>query len=452
MLSFKFFIFFIIIVVIIGILFIFKSAQLPIKIRRAEEYLSNGDYQKAGEILREVLEIKNNYVPARFLRSQVLINQKQYLLAISELNGILSISDYNNFVSEQEIRNKLAELYNETGQWQKEILEYKTILTLEPDNIIANMKIGQVLFKEKEYEDAKKYLTKAIDLDSSQTNCYLPLGISLFFLSEYNKAEQYLNKAIDSSQGEHEAYYYLGLINSVSKNYDVAIRMFENSKNDNRYFIKSLYNLGEIYFNNSIYDKAIEILKTGVYKLNKEDEESIAYRYLLAECYEMDNQLKEALYQWESIAKSKPDYRDTRFKIDEYKAILDNDNLKILFTYSLKDLQRIIIELINMLNYSIISKQELNNNEYLYRAFNSKRVNNPPALIYFHRTTREITVEQINDFYKKLDDRNCNNSIYIATTRFAQKAMNIMVSKNIELIDSIDLTKMVEKIRLRKPI
>ncbi len=86
------------------------------------------DITKASEIVKLVLERKKDYVPARYLRAQILVKQKQYLLAISELNGILALPEFSKFVNELDIHYMLADLYHETQQWQKEVEEFRIIL------------------------------------------------------------------------------------------------------------------------------------------------------------------------------------------------------------------------------------------------------------------------------------------------------------------------------------
>ena len=69
--------FFIVGASIIGaLLVIIRAHQYPAKVRKAQEYLDNGDIAKASEIVKLVLERKKDYIPARYLRAQILIQQK----------------------------------------------------------------------------------------------------------------------------------------------------------------------------------------------------------------------------------------------------------------------------------------------------------------------------------------------------------------------------------------
>lgn len=434
----------------ITIFMILRLMSLPTKIRRAEEYIENDELSKASEIIKKILEKRKDYVPARYIRAQLLMKQKQYLLAISELNGILSISGFDKFIKEVDIHYHLAFLYKETQNHQKEIEEYKIILTFNPDDITANHRIGHALFRQKDYRKVKDHLTKVIILDPGMKDCYLPLGVSCYNISDYEKAEEYLTNALKVPGDHNEVQFYLGMIYKMKKDYENAIGMFEITKGIKKYFTKSLYLLGEIYHELNQYNDAIEVMEGGLNSLKDRDEETHAYRYLLADCYENENKIKEAVHHWEKIVAEDPNFRSARLKLDAYKDILSNETMLTIFNSSAEELQPIIVEIITNLNYNIISKERISLNEYQYKAYNIKRINDPPLLIYFNRTTKEITEGQIIDFHKRVNQEKCKNGIYITTSRFSLRAKSSASSKMIDLYDATFVNRVIEKIQSRK--
>lgn len=431
----------------IGVLMAIRRMQIPSRVRKAEEMLKAGDHLKASEIIKVVLEKKKEYAPARYVRAQILTIQKQYLLAISELNGILSLPDFKKYVQEVDIHYRLADLYGETQQHQKEIEEYRAILNFNPDDVKANHRVGHALFRQKKYREVRDHLFKAYTMDPSLIDCLLPLGVSSYHLSEFDAAENYLLRSIEANPNQFEAHYYLGVIYKGKKDHETAVRMFENAKRDSRYFTRSLLRMGEMFFENDQFAKAIEVLEQGIGKVKGDDEEGLAYRYLLAECYESENRISEAVYHWEQIAKKNADFRSTRLKLEDYNRILHDENVKILFDSSLTELQPLLVEIIAGLNHNIISRTEVSHNEYYFKAFNIKRSNEPPLLVYFNRTTREITESQILDFHKKMIAEKCKSGIYITTSKFGIKARSAGSARAIDLLDSAYLSKAVEKIR-----
>ena len=66
-------------IIITIIWLIVKAFQYPAKIRKAEEFIDAGEFSKASEIIKKILEKKKDYVPARFIRAQLLMKQNQYL-------------------------------------------------------------------------------------------------------------------------------------------------------------------------------------------------------------------------------------------------------------------------------------------------------------------------------------------------------------------------------------
>lgn len=433
----------------IGVLVMLQRFRMPARVRRAEELFNENEILKASEIVKSVLEKHRDYVPARHLRARIYIAQKQFVLAINELNAILQIDEFDRYVNEVDIHYALADLYNQTQQWQKEVEEYIKILQFNPDDLRANYRVGHAYYRQGKHQEAKDHLMKAVEGDPSLSDCFLPLGVSSYELAQYDDAESFLLRAIDNNPNQLEAHYYLGLIYKGKKDYDAALKMFDNAKREGRFYDKCLLGMGEIYFENGMYDKAIEVLEQGVGRIRSDDESSLNYRYLLAESFEMQNKINEAVYHWEQIAKKNPDYRGVRMKLEDYYRILNNENMKLLFAQSMEELQPLIVELISGLNYNIISKQQVTKDEYYFKAFNVKRINEPPIVIYFHRTTREITENQVLEFYKIINKEKCRSGIYITTSKFSLKAKSAASTRLIELLDATYLYKAVERVKMK---
>ena len=262
-------------------------------------------------------------------------------------------------------------------------------------------------------------------------------------LADNNEAAFYTGKVLSSQ-------FYLGSIYRMKKDYDNAIAMLENSKNDRRFLIGSLYMLAEMSFENEDYAGAIDYLEKGLNSLKENDDESLDYRYLLAECYENENKIKEAVHHWTKIEAENPNYRSTKIKLEAYRTILGNVNLMQFFQNSLEELQPYIRDIIAGLNFNIVNAERLSMNEYIYKTYNIKRINDPPMLVCFNKTTREISEGQIIDFYKRINNEKCKGGIYIATSKFSLRAKASASSKMIELYESDFVSKAMEKINARK--
>ena len=430
--------------------FFFKSTRLSSRIRRAEDAFAEEDYTRAGEIVKDILDKNHDYPPARYLKARLLIHQNQYVMAIYELNSILTLPDFRTYASEYELRSQLAHLYSETKNWDKEIEEYKMILMIQPDDVNANYRLGHALYSMKNYHSAFTYLQKSFEADPTKTENLLPLGVCYFHVGDHEKSELNLLRALETGNAGEEARFYLGSIYFSKKKYEEAAALLEISRKDRRYFVKSLFLLAKIFYEQENYERAVEILEEGLGNLKEKTDEAYEYRYLLAECYEMLNRLKEAIHHWEKIYSDNPSYRAVKVKLDTYNAILQDDTLTMVYQSSIEELQPLIVEMISGLQYNIIARERINSNEYQYRAFNIKRINEPPILIYFNRSIREITENQIAQFQDKLNSEKCRSGIYITTNKYSLRAKATAASRQIELYDRELVSRVLEKTRIKK--
>jgi tetratricopeptide (TPR) repeat protein len=439
---------------IVAAVFIFNIVvmiRLPARVRKAEALFEQDEVDQAFEIIQKVLQRRKGYIPAMYLKAKILKRQRQYILAIAEINDILKSGDFNRYVSELDLHYLLADLYARQQLFHKELEEYRLIMKLSPNDVTANHAIGLHLYKQKKYRESRDMLIRALAGDPKLADTYLPIGLASYNLSEYGKAEEFLLKAIDVMTGPApEAYYHLGMIYKMKKDTENAIRMFEFTKRDPDYALRGALRIGEIYFDREMYSSAIETLEGNISWLKQREDDSLAYRYLLAECYEMENMIKEAVHHWEKIQSERPNYKSTQMKLEDYKAIMGDDTLKGVFTASLDSLQPIIAEIIARLNFNIIQKKVLTPHLMTFKAYNIKRINDPPILIIFDRTTREVPEGSIAKFTEMMREEKCKGGIYIATTRFSVKAKSSAASEMIELLDKDFVAITIQKIRSKQ--
>jgi tetratricopeptide (TPR) repeat protein len=430
---------------------LFITFRIPARVRKAEILFEEDHTDQALDIVNRVLERKKDYIPAMYLKSKLLRRQRQYILAIAEANNILRNGSFQRFVSELDIHFLLADLYNKQQLFHKEIDEYKIILNISPTDVTANHLLGLHYYGTKKYREARDLLIRSLAGNPQLADCYMPLGISCYHLSEYQRSEEYLLKTIETlPTPPAEAYYYLGLIYRSKRDNDSAIRMFDQARKDPNYTLSGTLRIAEIHHEKEEYAKSIEILEGNISALKSRDDDSIAYRYLLAECYEMENQIKEAIHHWEKIEQERPNYKNTQAKIADYKNIMNDETMKGVFTASLDSLQPIISEIIARLNFNIITKRTLSQNQLVYKAYNIKRINDPPLVIFFDRTTREVPESSILRFADMMREEKCKSGIYISTSRFSMKAKTAATSEGIDILDKDFVSQTIGKIKSKQ--
>ncbi len=201
------------------------------KILRAQEYISNQEYKKAAALYRDILDGN--------LSSEIKV---KVCYQLGELYAI-HLQD-----------GKLATKY------------YSMIKTISSDplwQIQAEEKIADINFSYlKEFETS-------------------------------NQSYMKLTSFIPKLKGRDLYEYRLGFGNYKLKNYDDALKIFEKIiKNQNHeYFLKSFYQSGLIYFEKKEWSRAIAIWQEYL-KFEKKIDQIINVKFLMANAYEMMDELK----------------------------------------------------------------------------------------------------------------------------------------------------------------
>ncbi len=98
-----------------------------------------------------------------------------------------------------------------------------------------------------------------------------------------------------SAEEDYETHYNLGIAYKEMGLIDDAIREFQASRNDPKRFIHSSNMLGICYIEKGLYQLAIDVLTNAIDKMEDRGESYWAMKYDLADAYEKNGNLKEAL-------------------------------------------------------------------------------------------------------------------------------------------------------------
>jgi len=133
----------------------------------------------------------------------------------------------------------------------------------------------------------------------------------------FNEFKKGLDKELEKDDyGTHYnlaiAYKEMGLI-------DDAIIEFQISLNGLKWLVPSSAMLGVCYVEKGLYPLAIDVLKNAIEKMEDKDESYRAMKYDLAEVYEKNNNIKEALDSYMEIFEWNSKFRAVSDKINQLK-------------------------------------------------------------------------------------------------------------------------------------
>ena len=193
------------------------------------------DFRAAETDLRGWLKLHPNDLQAAYLLDRTYVN-----LSLSTLERLLAVAP-DSYPAHQ----LLAEAYENSGEDDKALAEYRMVekiapnlsgahfwvgnlllkmgqrdqaeleleaeLRLNPGHAEANADMGTILLAQSEQADAIPYLQRAIELDPDLPDTYQQLGTAYYLQHDYAKAELALQHAVQAD-AEGTAHFQLGLV------------------------------------------------------------------------------------------------------------------------------------------------------------------------------------------------------------------------------------------------
>jgi len=214
---------------------------------------------EAENLLLNSYEIDSGYDWKKWIAlhlQEIYRYQKTYQKGIWELEKILQISP-----NDSEVLKKVAALYSLLSENTRAIKYIRKVLAVNENDIEAKLMLGELLFKEKEYDEALKILhdvERNSDSNEDIDNALMILSEIYCTKGNTEKAEAYLNSISDASKENRKYIFLLSVNDYLNGNYKKARAGFEKAVNEIEDFI-----LPQLYLN--------------LIKLNLNDDESGTY-------------------------------------------------------------------------------------------------------------------------------------------------------------------------------
>ncbi|HBG92081.1 MAG: hypothetical protein A2X54_05480 [Nitrospirae bacterium GWF2_44_13] len=232
-----------------------------------------------------------------------------------------------------------AEFYLRQGLYEDAKAAYQKLLELFPDNneireklsLIETKASEEVRIEEKPAEEVEKPAGTVIERPSK-----IETPTEEFVISDILEAEtapefnlesdvlgifEEFKKGLEKEIGteDFETHYNLGIAYKEMGLIDDAIKEFQTSKNDPERLISSLSMMGMCYMAKGLYPLAIDSFSSVMEKLGTKDESYWGVKYELAEAYEKNENLKEALRYYTEVYGWNSKFRNVAEKINLLK-------------------------------------------------------------------------------------------------------------------------------------
>ena len=158
--------------------------------------------------------------------------------------------------------------------------DYKQILAVDPQNLLANFYTGYNFYNIAAYAEAEPYFKKVVEIDDKYIYAYYNLGLIAENQQDTAKAILMYQKVIELDATYKKALLRLGGIYFKSKQYDEAEKYFSDTIALDPQSNDAYYNIGLIHYNQGHSDKAILNFKKAL-EINSKDADACYYLGIL---------------------------------------------------------------------------------------------------------------------------------------------------------------------------
>lgn len=433
------------------IFFVVKTVAAPKKIEGIQRLLKQGKPLAAQKLAKSIIaKDARDYLAHYWLGESYLADNKTEL-GFMEFKLVNQNAIFNGDIPELQFRKKIAALYLKFNMPQEALKEYLLLSKMEPHNADNDYNVGKIYESQGRTDLAIGFYQKAITVDKRHSQAHASLGYLLFRSKQYNEAKKEIDYAISISPETYSNYYYLGKILKENQDYSAALGAFEKAERDATYRQRCLIERGSCYMAANSIDNAIGEFEHAV-KCSKDEasQETLYARYFLAACYEKARQIDKAIGQWEKIYTINHGFRDVGAKLTEYRDLQSNDSMKEYLTCS-SDKFCDICKKVALAGLSL-SATSCESTKYgcqilatEAKSDNWMSVRQQTYLIDFYRETEPLEDDVIRKLVDRVKSQGLAKAIVCASAGFTHSALSFAENRPVELVDKARLENILAK-------
>lgn len=430
---------------------IIKSFSAPKKIDTIKKLIKQGKPVAAEKIAKQIIAKDPRDYNAHYWLGEAYFADNKMELALMEYKLVNQNALFDGTIPEVPFRQKIASLYMKFNQKNEALKEYLLLTKMDPANADNDYNVGQIYEAQGRTDIALGFYQKAISIDKRHSKAHASLGYLLYRTKQFSDAKKEIDTAISLSPEIYSNYYYLGKILKENQDYSGALSSFEKGERDANFRQRCLIERGSCYMAASSTDNAIVEFEHAI-KCSKDEssQETMFARYFLGSCYEKSRQIDKAISQWEKIFAINHSFRDVGTKLSEYKDLQSNDSMKEYLTSGSARFCEICKKA--ALSAFSLSSTKCDSTNYgcTIIATESKNENwmnvrQQAYLLDFSRETDPIEDDRIRKIADKVKSQNFAKAIVCASGGFTRSAMSFAENRPVELIGKDKLENILAK-------
>ncbi len=412
--------------------------------------------QNAIKLCKQILQKDQKNYKAHYYLGKAYIADLKPELAIMEYRVVNENALFGQGLNEREFRTEFSQLLLKANQTEEALKECLLLTKLDPQNSQNYFEIGHIYENMGRYDLAMGYMKKTVLIDKKNARAHAEIGLMLYRTKQFNEAKKEIDIALKLSPETYSSYYYLGKILKDGKDLPGAIKAFEKAQRDPEFKIKAIIERGTCFMmanriDNAIPDftRAIDLDKNGT------NNETIYARYFLASCYEQMRKIDKAIEQWEFIYHRNKGFRDVASKLNEYKDLQANDYMKDYLTASDEEFMLICKNVCeNVLNLQVVGQEkskwgcQISSVDKRLEAMLGvrKQIN----ILRFYREPNPLEEKAIHEMLDAMKQQTAIKGYICSSSGFNNQAKRFAEGRPVELIEKQKLEQLLTKAGAKK--
>lgn len=439
------------VVIVFLVAFVIKSLAAPKKLDSINKLIKQQKYAQAQKAAKSLIAKDPRDYHAHYYLGKAYLADKKNELALMEFKTVAQNALFDAQLPEAEFRSQLSQLYLKFNQPGEALKEFLLLTKLEPSNPENFYNCAKIYEQQNNAESALGFYKRTIKLNKRHVNAWAGMGMILFRSKNFVEAKKAIDYALKLSPETFSTYYYLGKIQKESKDYPGAVKSFEKALRDPDFKQRALLESGSCYMLANAVDYAqLEFEKALKASKDPKSQETLFARYFLASCYEKTRKIDKAIEQWQTIAKVAKNFKDVQTKLSEYKDLQSNDSLKEFLTCSNAEFAE-ICKKAALAGFSM-QAQSVEETKWGVQIFATEQkkdnwmdMRKQLYLINFYRVTEPIEDTEVRRTLELAKSKNCTKSFACTSSEFTTAAIRFGENRPIELVSKERLEDILAK-------
>ncbi|GEM_PF-4307364 len=201
--------------------------------------------------------------------------------------------------------------YFKRGRYKEAISQFQAEIGVNPVNLAAYNSLGESYLQQGKTDDAIDAFMQSLSQNRANENAYYGLGKAFEKKGMRDKAIEAYENTLKINPNHATSLYNLGALYEAEGNENKAINYYKQCINADSRYAKAHHNLGRIYMNEKNWDQALPYLKKAV----DIDPESAIAQNSLGRAYEEKQIYDEAIERYKSAIRIDPVYTEAHFNL-----------------------------------------------------------------------------------------------------------------------------------------